>query len=134
MTATVEETDEYGREDEAFKVEHRGIDYIPERDRWATPRDLFGMWLGASVQFEYLVYGAVLMTFGFSFPQAVLLILVGFVITSDIVAAALSVAALALLGQEFLVFTHIGHGFDHRIHRNVINVRDLFGKKQHFLA
>jgi NCS1 family nucleobase:cation symporter-1 len=77
LTATVEEIDEFGREDEAFKVEHRGIDYIPERDRWATPRDLFGMWLGASVQFEYLVYGAVLMTFGFTFPQAVLLILVG---------------------------------------------------------
>ena len=35
------------------------------------------MWAGASVQFEYLVYGAVLMTFGFTFGQAVLLILVG---------------------------------------------------------
>ena len=74
MTAVV---DEIGREDEAFKVEHRGIDYIPEWDRWATPRDLFGMWAGASVQFEYLVYGAVLMTFGFTFGQAVVLILVG---------------------------------------------------------
>ena len=74
MTATI---DEIGREDEAFRVEHRGIDYIPEEDRWATPRDLFGMWAGASVQFEYLVYGAVLMTFGFTFGQAVLLILVG---------------------------------------------------------
>ena len=74
MTAVV---DEIGREDEAFKVEHRGIDYIPEGDRWATPRDLFGLWAGASVQFEYLVYGAVLMTFGFTFGQAVVLILVG---------------------------------------------------------
>ena len=35
------------------------------------------MWAGASVQFEYVVYGAVLMTFGFTFGQAVLLILVG---------------------------------------------------------
>ena len=35
------------------------------------------MWAGASVSFEYLVYGAVLMTFGFTFGQAVLLILVG---------------------------------------------------------
>lgn len=78
MTITTEAVpDEIGREDEAFKVEHRGIDYIPEQDRWATPRDLFGMWAGASVQFEYLVYGAVLMTFGFTFAQAVLLILVG---------------------------------------------------------
>jgi purine-cytosine permease-like protein len=65
------------RSDEAFRVEQRGIDYIPENERWATPRDLFGMWAGASVNFEYLVYGAVLMTFGFTFAQAVLLILVG---------------------------------------------------------
>ena len=77
VTPSGDFVDEYGREDEAFKVEHRGIDFIPLADRWATPRDLFGMWLGASVQFEYLVYGAVLMTFGFTFPQAVLLILVG---------------------------------------------------------
>jgi purine-cytosine permease-like protein len=65
------------RSDEAFRVEQRGIDYIPSRERWATPRDLFGMWAGASVNFEYLVYGVVLMTFGFTFDQAVFLILVG---------------------------------------------------------
>jgi purine-cytosine permease-like protein len=35
------------------------------------------MWAGASVNFEYLVYGVVLMTFGFTFGQAVFLILVG---------------------------------------------------------
>ncbi len=63
--------------EQAFRVEQRGIEYVPEGERWATPRDLFGMWAGASVQFEYLVYGAVLMTFGFTFGQAVLLILVG---------------------------------------------------------
>jgi purine-cytosine permease-like protein len=65
------------RPDEAFRIEQRGIDYIPSRDRWASPRDLFGMWAGASVNFEYLVYGVVLMTFGFTFGQAVFLILVG---------------------------------------------------------
>lgn len=74
MTSTLIEPD---RSDEAFRVEQRGIDYIPIRERWATPRDLFGMWAGASVNFEYLVYGAVLMTFGFTFAQAVFLILVG---------------------------------------------------------
>ena len=63
--------------EQAFRVEQRGIEYVPEGERWATPRDLFGMWAGASVSFEYLVYGAVLMTFGFTFGQAVLLILVG---------------------------------------------------------
>jgi NCS1 family nucleobase:cation symporter-1 len=62
---------------EAFRVEQRGIDYVPTEERWARPRDLFGMWAGSSVQFEYFVYGAVLMTFGFTFAQAVVLILVG---------------------------------------------------------
>jgi purine-cytosine permease-like protein len=74
MTSTVYEAPP---SEAAFKVEQRGIEYIPADERWATPRDLLGMWAGASVQFEYLVYGAVLMTFGFTFGQAVLLILVG---------------------------------------------------------
>src|ERR1700733_5908079 len=78
MTETLTQPESHRqRSDEAFRVEQRGIGYIPENERWATPRDLFGMWAGASVQFEYLVYGAVLMTFGFTFGQAVLLILVG---------------------------------------------------------
>jgi nucleobase:cation symporter-1, NCS1 family len=64
-------------EPEAFRVERRGIDHIPDNERWARPRDLFGMWAGSSVQFEYFVYGAVLMTFGFTFGQALVLILVG---------------------------------------------------------
>ncbi len=63
--------------DQAFHVETHGIDYIGLTERWAKPRDLFGMWAGASVQFEYIVYGALLMAFGFTFWQAVGLILVG---------------------------------------------------------
>jgi NCS1 family nucleobase:cation symporter-1 len=63
--------------DRAFVVEQRGIDYVPLSERWARPRHLFGMWAGSSVQFEYLVYGAVLMTFGLSFGQAVVCIVVG---------------------------------------------------------
>ena len=63
--------------DKPFHVEQHGIDYIPETERWAKPRDLFGMWAGASVQIEYFVYGAILMTFGFTFAQAVVLIVLG---------------------------------------------------------
>jgi nucleobase:cation symporter-1, NCS1 family len=63
--------------DRAFHVEQHGIDYIPPSERWARPRDLFGMWAGASVQIEYFVYGAILMTFGFTFAQAVSLIVIG---------------------------------------------------------
>lgn len=66
-----------GQGDRAFHLEQRGIDWVPLGERWASPRDLFGMWAGSSVNFEYLVYGAVLMTFGLSFAQAVTCIVVG---------------------------------------------------------
>ncbi len=62
---------------QAFHVEQHGVDFIPENERWARPRDLFGMWAGASIQIEYFIYGAVLMTFGFSFGQALSIIIIG---------------------------------------------------------
>jgi purine-cytosine permease-like protein len=64
-------------EDLAFHVEQHGIDFIPPSERWATPKAVAGLWAGASVNIEYLVYGAILMTFGFSFAQAVVLIVAG---------------------------------------------------------
>jgi purine-cytosine permease-like protein len=63
--------------DEPFHIEQHGIDYVPESERWARPRNLLGMWSGAIVNFEILVYGAVLMSFGVSFLQAVIIIVVG---------------------------------------------------------
>src|SRR5581483_259129 len=63
--------------EEAFHVEQHGVDFIPESERWATPRHIFGMWAGASVQVEYFIYGCILMSFGFSFGQALSLIIVG---------------------------------------------------------
>ena len=63
-----------GHRGQPFHVEQHGIDFIPESERWATPKDIFGMWAGASVQVEYFIYGAILMTFGFTFAQAVVII------------------------------------------------------------
>ena len=63
--------------EDAFRVEQHGIDYIPESERWATPRDIFGMWAGASVQIEYFIYGAILMTFGLTFAQVLIVIVLG---------------------------------------------------------
>ncbi len=58
-------------------VEQHGIDFIPESERWAMPRDVGAMWAGASVQIEYFIYGAILMTFGFTFAQALSIIILG---------------------------------------------------------
>ena len=74
-TTTVEES--LPQADQAFKVETHGIDHIPLNERWAKPRDVGGMWAGASIQIEYFIYGAVLMTFGFTFAQALSLIIIG---------------------------------------------------------
>jgi purine-cytosine permease-like protein len=63
--------------DEVFHVETHGIDLIPLTERWASARDVGSMWAGASVQVEYFIYGAILMTFGFTFAQALSLIVIG---------------------------------------------------------
>ncbi len=63
--------------DQPFHVEQHGIDHIPLTERWARPRDVGSMWAGASIQIEYFIYGAILMTFGFNFAQAVSLIIIG---------------------------------------------------------
>jgi purine-cytosine permease-like protein len=64
--------------DEAFHVEQHGVDFIPESERWATPRNVFSMWAGASVQIEYFIYGCILMSvFRFTFAQALSLIIIG---------------------------------------------------------
>jgi NCS1 family nucleobase:cation symporter-1 len=57
--------------------EQRGIDYIPVSERRGTPTDLFWMWAGALFNVEYVVYGALIISFGLSFWQAALVILVG---------------------------------------------------------
>jgi NCS1 family nucleobase:cation symporter-1 len=63
--------------EQAFHIEQHGVDFIPESERWASPRDVFGLWGGASVNVEYFIYGAILMTFGFTFYQALSLIIIG---------------------------------------------------------
>ena len=63
--------------DQAFHIEQRGTEFVPLSERWATPRNVGGMWAGASVQVEYFIYGAILMTFGFTFAQALVVIVLG---------------------------------------------------------
>lgn len=57
--------------------EQRGIDYIPVSERRGTPMDLFWMWMGALFNVEYVVYGALIISFGLSFWQAALVIVIG---------------------------------------------------------
>jgi len=59
------------------KLEQRGIELIPESDRKMRPAGLFWMWAGAMWNVEFLVYGALVVSFGLSFWQAVWAILIG---------------------------------------------------------
>lgn len=63
--------------EQAFAVERRGIHYIPETDRYAKPSDLFWMWMGGLFNVETLITGALLVAIGLSFPQAILVIIIG---------------------------------------------------------
>lgn len=62
---------------EAFKVEQRGIDLVPEDERPMRPGGLFWLWAGAIWNVEFLVYGALIVSFGLSFGEAVIAIFVG---------------------------------------------------------
>ncbi|MGD0595579.1 MAG: cytosine permease [Acidimicrobiales bacterium] len=74
---------------EAFKLEQRGIELIPESERPMKPSGLFWLWAGATWNVEYLVYGALIVSFGLSFGQAIVAILVG-----NLVYAFLGIASL----------------------------------------
>lgn len=77
MTATLDPSSGLPEDDLAFHLEQHGIDMIPTSERWAKPRDIAGMWAGASINVEYFIYGAILMGFGFSFWQALSIIVIG---------------------------------------------------------
>ncbi len=61
----------------AFTLEQRGIELIPETERPMKPSGLFWMWAGAIWNVEFVVYGALIVSFGLSYLQAVSAILVG---------------------------------------------------------
>ena len=63
--------------DPAFHIEQRGIDFVPETERWATPRNIGALWAGSAINIEYFIYGALLMGFGFSFYTALSIIIIG---------------------------------------------------------
>ena len=60
-----------------LRVEQRGIELIPETERPMRPAGLFWLWAGAIWNVEFLVYGALIVSFGLSFVQAVAAILIG---------------------------------------------------------
>ncbi|MER6396700.1 cytosine permease [Kitasatospora sp. NPDC001603] len=63
--------------DRATRVEAHGIDHIPDSERRGRPRDLFGVWAAANVNYLSLVVGGALVLMGLSLWQAVAVIVAG---------------------------------------------------------
>ncbi len=68
---------ERGQEYAPFKVEQRGIDLIPDEERGMRPSGLFWLWAGAIFNVEFFFYGYLISSFGLSFGQALLAIIIG---------------------------------------------------------
>jgi purine-cytosine permease-like protein len=67
-----------GGQPSATAIEQRGIEHIPQTERWGKPIGLFWMWAGAVWNVEFVVYGAIAVVFfGLNFAQAVVVILIG---------------------------------------------------------
>ena len=62
-------------------VEQTGIEIIDESERTARPRDLFWPWFAANVSVFGISYAAFVLGFGISFVQAVIVTIVGVVIS-----------------------------------------------------
>lgn len=63
-----------GGNSELLAVEKHGIDIVSPSERRGKPRDLFWMWLGANLNVFYVVNGAVVISIGLSFVQAIVAI------------------------------------------------------------
>ena len=77
VTASVDRSVGTVEEYAAFRVEQRGIDLVPDHERPMRPANLFWLWAGAIWNVEFLVYGGLIMSFGLSFTEAVVAILIG---------------------------------------------------------
>ena len=65
-------------EPSVIAIEQRGIEHIPQSERWGKPNGLFWMWAGAVWNVEFVVYGALaVIVFGLSFAQAIVIIVIG---------------------------------------------------------
>ena len=87
-------------------IETTGIEIIDESERTAQPKDLFWPWFAANVSVFGISYGSFVLGFGISFVQALVVTVVGIVVSasgSDDVGAALMYAGCGSMLAAALV-------------------------------
>jgi nucleobase:cation symporter-1, NCS1 family len=62
---------------QTFTIEPKGISHIEQEERHGRPRDLFLMWFATLANVTAVVSGAVIISIGISFSQAVVVIVIG---------------------------------------------------------
>ncbi|HZR55188.1 MAG TPA: cytosine permease [Streptosporangiaceae bacterium] len=67
--------------DAPMRIEMNGINVISEDERKGTPRDLFWPWFAANVSVLGLSYGSFVLGFGISFWQALIVSIIGIVLS-----------------------------------------------------
>jgi NCS1 family nucleobase:cation symporter-1 len=65
----------------ALRIEANGINVITESERKGRPRELFWPWFGANVSILGLSYGSFILGFGISFWQALIVGLIGIIVS-----------------------------------------------------
>jgi purine-cytosine permease-like protein len=75
-------------------VETRGVEYVPDAERSARPRDIFWIGIGGNLAFSIVLFGWLPLTFGLGWWSAVTSMLVGYAI------GALLVTPMGLLGPR----------------------------------
>ncbi len=63
--------------DQAFKIEQRGIDIVPDSERHGNPIELFWIWAASLMGIVDLVIGAVVISLGLSLWAAVAAVIIG---------------------------------------------------------
>jgi NCS1 family nucleobase:cation symporter-1 len=63
--------------DKPWSIEQHAIEPIPAADRHGSPKELFRLWIGANMNYVVVITGALAVTRGLSFWQAVAAILIG---------------------------------------------------------
>jgi NCS1 family nucleobase:cation symporter-1 len=64
-----------------LRIEENGINVITESERKGRPRELFWPWFGANVSILGLSYGSFILGFGISFWQALVVALIGIIVS-----------------------------------------------------
>src|SRR5258708_27926268 len=64
-----------------LQIETNGINVITDAERKGRPRDLFWPWFGANVSVLGISYGSFVLGFGISFWQAVIVGLIGIIVS-----------------------------------------------------